>query len=145
MQFGDGGCNNGGNPITEIKGLGSLTNLKELRFWENQIGEIKGLENLMKLEILDLAGNKIKEIKGLDNLINLKVFSIYSNQIREFKGLDSLQNLEFLDLSYNEIKEIDLEAIEKLPNLKYLGIFRNPLSHNSTKIIGTTTFKIYYY
>ncbi len=48
------------NRITEIKGLGNLTNLKKLFLSANKISKIENLENLKNLELLELGDNKIR-------------------------------------------------------------------------------------
>jgi len=78
--------------IREIKGLDTLTNLKELYLVGNSIAEIKGLERLKKIRILDLSKNKIKEIKGLENLKNLQTLILTNNNIIPIEGLEGLEN-----------------------------------------------------
>jgi Leucine-rich repeat (LRR) protein len=91
--------------ISEIKGLESLTNLKELVLSQNQITELKGLNQLKNLQKLNLKGNQIKEIKGLENLTNLEILSLNGNQIEEIKGLEQLIKLRELYLRDNPIRE----------------------------------------
>ena len=84
--------------ITTIKGLDSLTDLKELDLSGNEISEIDGLDKLVRLESLDLQYNKISEISGLNKLTNVKELRFGGNIITEIEGLENLRNLEDLSL-----------------------------------------------
>ncbi|MFX0102149.1 MAG: leucine-rich repeat domain-containing protein [Candidatus Hodarchaeota archaeon] len=133
-------------PISEIKGLDNLKNLRELYIGGHNIREIKGLENLTKLEILDLSSqlseidshraqikrlkHSFREIKGLDNLVNLKVLNLSNNGISKMEGLDTLTNLQVLDLRKNSIKKI--EGLGNLKNLKELYLDGNRIPENFT-------------
>ena len=68
--------------ITEIQGLGNLTNIQELIIDHNKIKEIRGLENLAQLRVLDLRFNEITELKGLEYLTNLQKIYLKGNPIR---------------------------------------------------------------
>jgi hypothetical protein len=68
--------------ISEIMGMGNLTNLQELILDHNKIREIQGLENLTQLRELDLRFNEITEIKGLAYLTNLQKLYLKGNPIR---------------------------------------------------------------
>lgn len=116
--------------ISDIEGLDSLKDLKELDLSLNQITEIKELENLENLEFLEIHNNQITEIKGLEKLKNLRTLFLQFNQITEIKGLDKLQNLEILALENNKISEI--KGLENLHKLRNLGLASNPIP---TKII----------
>jgi len=111
--------------ITDIEGLDSLKNLKELDLSYNQISKIKGLENLENLEFLEIHNNKISEIKGLEKLKNLRTLFLQDNQITEIKGLKTLQNLENLALINNKITKI--KGLEDLYKLDVLGLKGNPI------------------
>ncbi|MFX1520481.1 MAG: leucine-rich repeat domain-containing protein, partial [Promethearchaeota archaeon] len=69
--------------ISEIEGLESLTDLKELILDHNKIREIKGLDHLKNLKELDLRHNEITEIRGLENLTNLKKVYLSGNPLCE--------------------------------------------------------------
>jgi len=116
--------------ISDIEGLDSLKDLKELDLSLNQITVIKGLKNLKNLKSLRLNDNRISEIKGLERLKNLRTLFVQYNQIIEIKGLDKLQNLEILALENNKISEI--KGLENLHKLRNLGLALNPIP---TKII----------
>jgi len=118
------------NQISEIKGLENLENLKWLWLNDNQISEIKGLENLEHLDHLILRNNQITEIKGLEKLTNLVSVTLDNNQITKIKGLKNLRNLKFLNINDNQISEV--EGLESLNKLKNLGLASNLIP---TKII----------
>ena len=69
--------------ITEIKGLESLTNLRNLFLNSNKIEEIKGLETLTRLQTLYLDHNQIKDIKALAHLKNLQKLHLFGNPITD--------------------------------------------------------------
>ncbi len=141
--------------VSDIIGLGDLTELKYLDLRGNQIEEIDFMENFSKLERLHLEENQIKEIKGLDKLTNLTELYLCNNQIAEIKGLDKLKNLIILDLSENNVSKIiglislfnlsylalqgnniaEIEGLENLENLHELNLGENQIS----KIEGLET------
>lgn len=123
--------------ISNIKGLDSLRNLKELDLSHNQISEIKGLENLESLESLKIHNNKIFEIKGLEKLKNLRTLFLQDNQITEIKGLKTLQSLENLGLNNNKISEI--KGLENLYKLKNLGLASNLIPPKVIEQLGGLT------
>ena len=89
--------------------LSSLTNLKELSFFNNQIKVIPDcFGSLINLKILSLSYNQIKVIPDcLSSLTNLKDLSLSYNQIEVIPNcLGSLTNLEELSLHRNQIKVI---------------------------------------
>jgi len=122
--------------ITEIKGLGELTDLQVLFLVENRITEIKSLENLTNLEKLYLDNNQITEIKGLGELTDLKVLKLTGNQINDIKGLENLTNLEKLYLDKNQITEI--KGLENLNKLSYLTLWKNPVFKSTKGKFGVT-------
>jgi len=118
-----------GNEISEIKGLESLKNLKKLYIRKNQISEIKGLKHLINLEELYLNNNMISEIKELGSLKNLRVLWLSQNNIKKIKGLENLTNLVWLSLNGNQISKI--ENLDNLVNLKSLSFWRNNIEEIS--------------
>ena len=61
----------GGNRITDISILGSLTNLTTLNLCGNRITDISILGSLTNLTTLNLCGNRITDISILGSLTNL--------------------------------------------------------------------------
>ncbi|MFX1443243.1 MAG: leucine-rich repeat domain-containing protein [Promethearchaeota archaeon] len=138
------------NKISEIEGLQSLTDLKELNLTGNNISEINNLENLANLKKLNLSGNYITEIKGLDSLKQLNHLYLQNNNIAEIKGLNNLKNLHFLNLENNNITEIknlhhnvnlttlylNNNEINEVKNLDYLHeLYFLALNNNNIKEI----------
>lgn len=111
--------------ITDIKGLNTLSELKELHINNQKIKKIHGLNRLKNLEILWLRGNEITGIEGLEKLVNLKELALNVNSIQEIKGLDNNKKLTYLNLSDNDIEEI--KGLENLINLKGLYLLSNKI------------------
>lgn len=78
--------------------------------------EIEGLDSLENLKELTFAGASFNKIEGLDNLHNLEYLSFRLNKIEKIEGLSGLNHLQNLDLSFNQITTI--ENIEEIPLLK---------------------------
>lgn len=79
------------NKITKIKGLDSLSNLREIDLSVNQLREIDGLKNLSKLVKLSLSINEIKDVEYLYEMPNLKIVILSHNdlsisQLKELKS-----------------------------------------------------------
>ena len=110
------------NQISNITGLGTLTQLEVLDLSLNQITNITGLTALTKLEVLALRDNQIKIITGLGTLTQLKILDLSLNQITNIAGLATLTELEALDLSLNQITNITgLAALTQLKQLDLIG------------------------
>ena len=79
------------------KTIGSLINLQELSFSNNQLKKIsKEIGSLINLKYLRLHNNNLKEIpKELGFLINLKELYLHYNQLKKIpKEIGSLINLQ---------------------------------------------------
>ena len=114
----------GVSPLTDVKSLEKLTQLKELHLPNNQLTDVKGLEKLTQLTYLDLSNNQLTDVKGLENLTQLKELFLFENQLTDVKGLERLTQLEALGLIYNKL--IDLKGLEKLTQLTRLSLGDNP-------------------
>ena len=122
--------NKGIKDITQIIGLGKITQLRKLDLADNKITKIKGLESLTKLEVLNLSRNSIKKIKGLEELINLKELNLVENQITKIEGLGLLDRLELLNFASNKISDID--GLDHLVNLKKVSFYNNFITEIKT-------------
>ena len=118
--------NLGGNKITDISILGSLTNLTELNLSGNRITDISILGSLTNLTKLDLRYNQITDITFLGSLTNLTKLDLSYNQITNISFLGSLTNLTKLDLSYNQIT--DISFLRSLTNLTTLDLIYNQIT-----------------
>lgn len=47
------------NNLTNVRGFGTLTQLKNLSLAQNQINSLDGLQTCESLEILNIAGNNL--------------------------------------------------------------------------------------
>jgi|TARA_B110000263_G_scaffold225937_1_gene217237 Leucine-rich repeat (LRR) protein len=65
--------------LTDVTGLGKLSQLKTLYLYSNNLTHVKGLEKLMQLKVLALNNNRLTEVKGLEKLTKLKELSLHSN------------------------------------------------------------------
>ena len=115
-----------GNQIEEIDFMENFPKLKYLHLDENQITEIKGLDNLKSLIVLELSKNNISKIKGLDSLSNLSYLALQDNNITRIEGLENLENLYELNLGANQISKI--EGLENQNNLKTLYLYNNQIA-----------------
>ncbi|MFP5273697.1 leucine-rich repeat domain-containing protein [Coleofasciculus sp.] len=95
----------GGNQITDVSPLSSLTNLTELKLARNQITDVSPLSSLTNLTELKLWDNQITDISPLSSLTNLTELSLNYNQITDVSPLSSLTNLTWLDFQDNPIAQ----------------------------------------
>jgi len=70
----------------------------------------------------------ISDIIGLMNLKYLKSLDLSNNRIESVEDLINLKNLTHLYLSNNKINIENLDFFEKMLNLKFLDIHRNPIA-----------------
>jgi protein phosphatase 1 regulatory subunit 7 len=80
-----------GRPLTSVRGLEKLTQLKYLTLNLNQLTSLKGLENLTQLTYLYLHGNQLTSLKGLENLTQLKYLYLQNNPDLTKAQIDELQ------------------------------------------------------
>ena len=101
------------NEITDVSSLSSLSDLTSLSLSENSIANIDGLGALTKLESLNLHGNrKVADISPLAGLVNLTDLILSRNRIVDVSPLAGLTNLQRLMLDHNRIA--DFEPISSL-------------------------------
>ena len=110
----------GGNQITDISSLGSLTNLTELSLYINEITDISSLGSLTNLTTLMLNWNQITDISSLGSLTNLTTLNLCMNQITDISSLGSLTNLTTLAIGDNRIT--DISSLRSLTNLTELSL-----------------------
>ena len=77
--------------LTNVKGLGKLTQLERLQLQRNKLTDVKGLEKLAKLWMLDLSGNQLTDVKGLEKLTQLKQLNLARNPNLTKAQIDQLQ------------------------------------------------------
>ena len=66
-------------PISDVRPLGSLTNLVELDLSSNKIADIRALTSLTNLSKLNLNRNQIANVRPLGNLTNLSELFLHNN------------------------------------------------------------------
>lgn len=112
-------------PITDLKGISSFTNLKELYIPNSGITNISELKNLNHLEVLHLEGNSIKSLSPLKNLTNLEVLDLEGNEAPNISPLKKLTKLKILDVRNNGVK--DIGVVKNMTNLEELYIGYNKI------------------
>lgn len=108
------------NPITDLRPLASLTQLRELHFWHEEFHRINldlnPLANLINLEVLSLQRNGISDISPLTGLKNLRHLHIIDNAISDVSPLVGLTHLREVWITGNPILDIrpllDLDLTE---------------------------------
>ena len=90
-----------GQELTNLEGIETLTNLKELRCYKNNLTNLIGIENLKNLEYLSCWDNNLTSLEGIENLTNLKMLYCQINNLTSLEGIENLINLDFLSCWYN--------------------------------------------
>jgi internalin A len=128
--------------ILDLKPLGRLDLLEEIRCSKSGIKSLEGLESLKNLRVLDCSDNDninsliplegitsleklfcgntmVKDLKPLRQIVNLKVLDVHFATVSELLFIGALVNLEKLDISQNQ-SLFNLKGAEKLINLTEL-------------------------
>ena len=116
-------------PISDIRPLANLAQLRRLVAGGCDIVDIRPLANLTQLTRLNLSGNKITDIKPLANLSQLQRLYLEANDIADIDALATLTQLEYLELHKNRI--VDVSSLAGLSNLRHLEIHRNQIVDHS--------------
>ena len=118
--------------------IGKLANLESLTINRNSLkGLPANIGDLTKLRSLSLDNNQIISLpESLWNLLNLETLILSDNKITSLsEQIGALQRLEWLMLNGNNLLSIP-DSLLKLPNLKRIGIERNPgFSETSMAVI----------
>jgi len=97
----------GGQNLTDLSPLASLSHLQSLDLSFNQIQDLSPLAGLTQLQFLLVAGNQITDISPLAGLTGLSYLVIEKNQVRDLGslgGLTALRSLIALDNPINPKK-----------------------------------------
>lgn len=89
----------GGNNITDVSALASLSKLWELHLLYNvNLEDISPLKNLANIERLNLTNTAVKDISSLSNMKNLNWICLQGTHIDNYSVLYKLPNLEVCDI-----------------------------------------------
>ena len=117
----------GGNKISNIASLASLTQLTSLHLNENDITDVSSLSALSDLTSLSLSENRIANIDGLGALTKLESLNLDGNRkVADISPLAGLTNLTDLFLSRNRI--VDVSPLAGLTNLQRLTLDKNRIA-----------------
>ena len=132
---------NGGNYITDLTPLASLTTLMYLNISGNQVNDVSPLCSLTSLIHLNLANNHVSDLKPLANLISLETLDLFDNEVESIVPLSGLKNLNQLILTHNRIENIG--PLSGLTNLRTLWIKENPI-RNLSPLLGLNLTDVKY-
>lgn len=85
-------------PISDLRPLSSLTNLKGLNLYHQPLTGLKPLSALVNLTYLDLRGTGVTDITPLAPLKNLQTLDLRENAITSWQPLKALPRLQQLFL-----------------------------------------------
>ncbi len=110
--------------LTDISGVSSMPNLRELDLSGNDIHMIENLsalEDLSGLKVLRLNNTNMDDLSLISGLTGLEVLELRDNPLGDISPLEGFDHLRELDLSGNDIANYDdLSALEELPELQAL-------------------------
>ena len=106
--------------VASLKGIGYLSNLKELNLEGNHLETLAGVEELSKLDMLTAEKGRLKSLEGIETLSSLRYLSVIDNELTSLKGIENLTNLEWLIAGENKLTNLD--EIKNLTNLVSIWI-----------------------
>jgi len=115
--------------ISDISGIGSLSNLRTLSLWENQIADISPIVALTSLTDLELGNNQIQDLEAIQELSQLSRLGLSYNSISDVSVLGDLSELIWLNLDANNITNVD--SLASMSNITWLTIQKNSLDDDS--------------
>ena len=128
--------------ITDLTGLETATNLRDLALRNNLISDLTPLASLTRLRQLFLGNNVIFDLSPLASLINLREIGISGNLVSDLSPLAGLIRLEEIGMSENPLADlaplsglislrafsgwdtpvVNLEGIAELPKLRDINV-----------------------
>ncbi len=115
--------------IYDKDAMAGLTNLKELKIYNDVVNDLAFLGHLNKLEVLRLyIAYDLEDLSLLSKLINIRQLELKfdSGSEADITFISNLTQLEVLDLDLHNLKRnektIDISFLSKLTNLKQLKI-----------------------
>ena len=128
--------------ITDLTGLETATNLRDLALRDNLISDLTPLESLTRLRQLALSNNVIFDLSPLASLSDLREIGISGNLVSDLSPLAGLIRLEVIGMSDNPLADltplsglislrvfsgwgtpvVNLEGIAELPKLREINV-----------------------
>jgi internalin A len=115
----------GGRGLTNLTGLESAANLRNLYLWDNSIVDLAPLAGLAQLESLILGYNGVTNVAALSNCWRLTSLNLFEDRVSDVSPLAGLTNLTSLDLWNNRAADISpLGGLTQLTSLSlgYNGV-----------------------
>ena len=104
------------NLLTEVKGLGNATKLKEIFLNDNAITQLPDLSKLVSLTRLLAGNNLLQEIPLGNNHPQLRELSVPQNKLTRIPDLKFYPALTGVSLKNNELLLVDLGSVILHPN-----------------------------
>ncbi len=126
------------NEISDLSPLAGLINLRELWLHDNPLLDISPVRGLTNLTRLEFVGTLVSDLSPVAGLINLEYLS-FGNKISDLSPVSGLINLKTIDASW--VSSIsDLSPLAGLTKLEIIGINRANIS-DLTPLAGLTNLK----
>ena len=106
--------------LTNLSGLGELSQIEELNISGHDLKDLSGLDHLENLTFLNCTSNQITTMEDIQGLQNLKTLIIQDNDLFTLQGVEHLQQLEYFNCLYNG----RLTTIGKIKMLQKLQVFK---------------------
>jgi hypothetical protein len=126
----------------DLRGIGRITTLKELRLSRSTISDagVNELTGLKQLQILDLSQTDLTDrgVQGLEGMTDLEILKLSKTKITDagLKSLGKLKNLRTLGLSQNQIGDAGLKALRGLEKLTSLDLSATQLTDDGLMQLG---------
>ena len=115
--------------LSDLNGLESLTDLRQLILRGNLVSDLSPLAGLMDLQHLDLSDNMVTDLSPLFALYNLQKLDLSDNYVTDLSPLAGLSDLEVLILNDNDVTDTGVTSLAYLDKLSYLGVARNQVTN----------------
>ena len=102
------------SPITSVKELANLPNLRNLFLYNNKIKSLWGIQSLFGLEDLYCQNNHIDSLEPILRLTNLKTVYAHDNKLVDLKGLTYDHG--------NKLRQFYIEPNEDLPHRELIRV-----------------------
>ena len=119
--------------IRDLTGLQFGTNLRFLRFEDNEISDLSPLASLINLRELWLHDNPLLDLSPVRNLTNLTHLEVDTNELSNISAVRNLTNLVYLEVDHTLV--FDISPISGLTNLTSLQL-QNTLVSDLSPVAG---------